>query len=223
MPSDAFTPSAQDKRSVPAAQLARRDPSWSGDFLHVGDKPWYCYWNSTINEFWVFLGQDMNNGTSSSSTTASITSVASTTSKVSPHGTSAASPTHPTQATSSVPVPTTPHLSEPTGPGAYWPSSKAENARRQASTTIGPTDFPKMVKMVEKRKPGDNVQPYCQQMQVLNNWQIVPIPTVSTIDIEESEYSAAAATAGSKRFMNKRSMDTVQQLGSNCICEWFSG
>lgn len=73
--------------------------------------------------------------------------------------------------------------------------------------------------MVEKRKPDQNVQPYCQQMQVLNNWQIMPIPTVPTICIEEDEFGAAAtANSGNKI---KRG-DTVQQLGSNCVCEWFS-
>jgi len=74
--------------------------------------------------------------------------------------------------------------------------------------------------MVEKRKPDDNVPPYCQQMQVLNDWQIVPIPNVPTVAIAESEYSATATSA--RRRMVKRGPDAAQEMGSNCICEWFS-
>lgn len=76
--------------------------------------------------------------------------------------------------------------------------------------------------MVEKRKPDDNVQPYCQQMQVLNNWQIMPIPDVPTICIEELDFGPIPT--GNSR-MGKRGTDigtTVQQLGSNCICEYSS-
>jgi len=103
----------------------------------------------------------------------------------------------------------------------YWNGSK----RKRQTTQIGaPGIFPKLVKMVEKRKPDSNVQPYCQQMQVLNNWQIMPIPTVPTICVTEDEYNPAAATdGGTKRMARlKRSPDTVAQLSSNCICEWFS-
>lgn len=75
--------------------------------------------------------------------------------------------------------------------------------------------------MVEKRKPDSNIPPYCQQMQVLNNWQIMPIPNVPTIAIEESEYNPTGTPGANKMAIRKRS-DTVQELSSNCICEWFS-
>lgn len=120
-----------------------------------------------------------------------------------------------TEATSLDPAMTTPFPSEPTDVG-YWPGSKR---KRDPTNMVGGSLFPKLVKMVEKRKPDNNVQPYCQQMQVLNNWQIMPIPDIPTIPIEEKEYDAN----GSRRMaLRKRSADTVQQLGSNCICEWFS-
>ncbi|EXJ87818.1 hypothetical protein A1O1_04745 [Capronia coronata CBS 617.96] len=222
LPSDALPPPAPSKRSIAASQLARRDAGETGGFLNVGDQPWYCFWNSTINEFWVFLGQDMDGNATSSNSTSSITSVASTSTAAPSHGTSAASPTRLTEATSSQgPFPTTPYPSEPTG-GASWTGTKPARLRRAATTNAGAYEFPKLVKMVEKRKPDNNVQPYCQQMQVLNNWQIVPIPTVPTIAIEESDYGPASATAGSKMAMRRQAGDTIQQLGSNCICEWFS-
>ena len=111
----------------------------------------------------------------------------------------------------------TPAPSEQTG-GAYW-TGTGKKSRRDAN--VSSPSFPKLAKMVEKRKPNDNVQPYCQQMQVLNDWQIMPIPDVPTVSIEESDYSQAAATGDSRRAV-KRNTDTVQQLSSNCLCEWFS-
>jgi hypothetical protein len=115
---------------------------------------------------------------------------------------------------------TGPPASESTSDG-YWNGDKL---KRQASGA-GSLNYPKLAKMVEKRKPDDNVPPYCQQMQVLNDWQIVPIPTVATVAVDESEYSATPTPGRSKMTVRKRSSDAsnaAQELGSNCICEWFS-
>ena len=154
---------------------------------------------------------------SSSSTATTMTSGSSvaTSPSSSSTGTTASLPMGATAATTSAPAMTTPYPSEPTDDG-YWNGSKL---KRQA-TNAGSTNFPKLVKMVEKRKPDNNVSPYCQQMQVLNNWQIVPIPNIPTICVSESEYAPAAATGGGKKAVRRG--DTIQQLGSNCVCEWFS-
>lgn len=212
------------KRSVAASELiGRNTQNWDGDnddddYLNVGDKPWYCFWNSTISEFWVFLDQNMDDANQTDNGTNTITSAAS--SATTSHS-SSMSPTsgqkYGTDATAANPSMTTPSTSEPTNE-AYW--TGPSKVKRQASG--GAPNFPKLAKMVEKRKPNDNVQPYCQQMQVLNNWQIMPIPGVPTICIDESDYSSAAPTGGHRMAMNKRNGDTMQQMASNCICEWFS-
>ncbi|RMZ80784.1 hypothetical protein DV737_g2868, partial [Chaetothyriales sp. CBS 132003] len=124
---DAVTSS--DKRSVRAGEIRRRGQNVRrGTYLSVADKPWYCFWNSTIEEFWIFLDQNID-------------------------------------------------------------QSSASDSSSQSS-------FPKLIKMVEKRKPVGNVAPYCQQMQVLSNWQIVPITSVPTIAIQESDF---AQPTGSRR------------------------
>jgi hypothetical protein len=210
------------KRSLGAPQLAARD--WGNDhdddddtYLKVGDKPWYCFWNSTISEFWVFLAQDMNdddplNGTST------ITPAASIPTTIPPGNVYTSGPDYYGGSTMLNPSATSPGMSEPTNE-AYWPTG----SKRKRQTGLGSPDFPKLAKMVEKRKPDNNVQPYCQQMQVLNNWQIMPIPDIPTICVEESDFSAAATpTAGSRRAVMRRDDSTIQQLNSNCICEWFS-
>ena len=87
--------------------------------------------------------------------------------------------------------------------------------------------------MVEKRKPKDPsepdyVLPYCQKMQVLDDWSIVPIMTVPTISIEEKQYATSTASSTSEGSNNKRLLrsrderDVVSDLESYCICEWTS-
>ncbi|OAL36314.1 hypothetical protein AYO20_04472 [Fonsecaea nubica] len=218
VPSNQISPESDPmKRSIPARELSERGMgNWGFEYLAVGDKPWYCFWNSTVSEFWVFLDQNMNDAYDMYSSTSTITSGSSTPTSTGTSMTHTA-PGYGSGPTTANPSATTPYPSEPTDDD-YWPGTKL---KRQA--TVGSPDFPKLVKMVEKRKPDNNVQPYCQQMQVLNNWQIMPIPNVPTVCIEESDYGTPTSGADSRRrMMSKRSYNTVDQLGSNCICEWFS-
>ncbi|OQU97627.1 hypothetical protein CLAIMM_03528 [Cladophialophora immunda] len=127
---------SSSKRSVHQGRAA----SYVGDPLQIGDQPWYCWWNSTVSEVYIYLGQD-----------ATVTGT----------------------------------------PATPTPS------------------FPKIMKMVEKRKPSSNVKPYCQKMQVLNNWQILPVPNAAVVSIQERGFS------GKKR-------DTATDYRSNCVCEWYN-
>ncbi|ETI25532.1 hypothetical protein G647_02305 [Cladophialophora carrionii CBS 160.54] len=222
VPEDQLSPPEyMDKRSPIAPELSGRGMGYWGDednYLNIGDKPWYCFWNSTISEFWIFLDQNMDDTNEIDNASSTITSASSTHTTAHSYAMSSTSgPKYGSEATSQNPSLTTPYPSEPTEE-AYW--TGGSKVRRQAS--VGSPNFPKLAKMVEKRKPEDNVEPYCQQMQVLNNWQIMPIPDVPTICIEESDYNSAAATGGGRLTRRKRNGNTVQQLGSNCICEWFS-
>jgi hypothetical protein len=206
------------RRSVSRQDLVGRS-YWGDDddYLGIGDKPWYCFWNSTISEFWIFLDQNVadTDPTDPSSTITSATNDATSTPLNAMSYDSG--PLYGSQSTTPNPANTTPPPSNPTDE-AYW-TGPSRKSKRQASA--GSPYFPKLAKMVEKRKPDDNVQPYCQQMQVLNNWQIVAIPDIPTICITESDYQASA-TGGSRMAARKRDPDTVSQLASNCICEWFS-
>lgn len=120
---------------------------------------------------------------------------------------------------------------------AYGPTfnSKAAatstfNKRSYESSAPGTSDYPKLIKMVEKRKPVDDandyVQPYCQKMQVLDDWTIAPIYDVPTIGIEEILYTTssmvASPTGTSRRLLKKADRDVVADLESYCICEWTS-
>lgn len=217
VPADALSPPDEKKRSVPAQHLAERQTWDDSNWLKVGDQPWYCFWNSTISEFWIFLNQDIDDS-GASATTSSDTSTITTPSNpyfTKSYSTSSATVSLTESSTVMDPSKSTPSPSIPT-------KSYANGKVKRQATQIGSSGFfPKLVKMVEKRKPHSNVQPYCQQMQVLNNWQILPIETVPTICIDESEYNPAAATSTGYG-KTKRSPEEIQQMGSNCICEWFS-
>jgi len=137
--------------------------------------------------------------------------------------------TETTGTTSSLPTATTFQAYNPT----Y--NSRAANAtptsqhkkRSYESSASNISNYPKLIKMVEKRKPLDpnevHVQPYCQKMQVLDNCEIVAIPTVETICIEEIQYPTSASTGTSNKKAKREDLrDVVADLESYCICEWTS-
>lgn len=189
-------------------QLFKRDIE-----LKPGDKPWFCYWNSTILEGFIFLTKD----------TASVQS------SNKQGSTTAANP--PSQGA------TTPSLT------VTVPSSGSSNTAPAADATVQATieprsqtyiNYPKAVKLAEHRGifTEDRILPLCQQMQVLDNMKTSPITKLSTgepviIHLDEShgdstpsrlkrrEWSFAAEGAG---LVEKR--DEAPDP-SRCECRWM--
>jgi hypothetical protein len=101
-----------------------------------------------------------------------------------------------------------------------WPPQKEEDNyyRRDADNSRDPTystNYPLWVKLEEKRKPNNNIPPYCQQMRILDDWMIVPQEGVQIINISEIEPSGS----GSEK---RDDMDgSTAALDSNCVCEWL--
>jgi len=220
LPAEALIAPNGKKRSVPASKLQERTNWEDPDWLKIGDQPWYCFWNSTVSEFWIFLDQDLDESRQASSTSTITSGYSSSTASQSSitSGSIVPYPSSTAPVSKNNPAPSYPTNYNENDP--YWDGQKL---KRQTSQIGAPDIFPKLVKMVEKRKPHSNIQPYCQQMQVLNNWQIMPIPTVPTICVIEDEYAPAATPGGNNRMARrKRSPDSISQLSSNCICEWFS-
>lgn len=208
------------KRSLPLGQLSQRGwPPAQFGYLAIGESPWYCFWNQTVGEFWIFLEKEWD-GSSASSTTAAAMSMVTPT------------PSYPP--TSGYGISFTPEqsLTATTTMAGGDPNAAPTSAptwdghKRRGFPAIGSSpDFPKFVKMVEKRKPQFNIQPYCQQMEVKANWQIVPKQDVPTVCIEETEYAPPKPTGNDKRWAGrfpKRAADSVNQMESMCICEWES-
>lgn len=124
--------------------------------VQPGDNPWYCTWNSTYIEGYIYA---MDN-----STAATMTNYPT------------ANPSDPfAQLLSATPTPTvsgsgstssTPSATPP-------PTRRSLHSRQDPSNFRFPFPYPRIIKIEERRLPGAP-QPYCQKMQLLDNGQIAP-------------------------------------------------
>ena len=193
----------------------RDDSTWETDSIaQPTDKPWYCFWNGTVLEGFVFIAQNANTSASENTTSPSV--VATSESYSSP---SAAA------------------TSETYSQGMNQPYRK-----RQASPSL--CQYPKMVKIEERRLQYNPVQPYCQQMQILNTGQPGPLQNPVTgdfiiVNLTESEpplqhqaqeipggeggpsgpWNSIPTAGGQGR---RRSYEKRDSL-TPCQCEWSSG
>lgn len=236
VPQDALSIAA-GKRSFPDEVARRSIAAYDGMPLQPSDKPWFCFWNSTISEFFIYVNEAAPDATisstqhnyqkwtgGSSSTTPQTTAAAmlATTSVALMQEVTTAT-TAPTQA------PTTFLAYNPSYPGAA--ATVGPTKRSYETSQANVSNYPKLVKMVEKRMPEDAVspssyvKPYCQQMQVLDDWSIEPLLDVPTVCIEEVLYTpSTTTTSNAKRTLLSRwtERDPVGDLESYCICEWTS-
>jgi hypothetical protein len=142
LPDETFSSSSVLKRSyvdgdtsVLEAFMDRRQTA------QPGDKPWFCWWNSTMMEFFLYVNQSSTDTLSGSTATTDGNMAAST-------------------ATSSY--------------------------RSKSRRSGGAADYPRKIKIQERRDYSGAVSPYCQQMQVMNNGQTVPLAN-QIINIKERE------------------------------------
>jgi hypothetical protein len=170
----------------------------------IGDRPWFCWFNQTVLEFFIYLEQ---NTTSSMSASAFPPSYMSMSRNV--------------MGSSTLFGPPSPSSGHPSSQPTWTPpkSKRAYNFRRDGGNwrnTIYPTNYPLWVKLEEKRKPENNIQPYCQQMRILETRMIVPQEGVSIIKVLETE------PTGSSHHKRNGMDGSTESLGSNCVCEWLA-
>lgn len=221
VPESTFPNQDSSKKARSLSEPFARDNYNTGQ-LSIGDEPWYCFWNQTVAEFWIFLNQQVVNGT-----TMAITST-----PTSPPATAAAAATTgsggPTYYTGpfSPPTPTPSSISSPSmSPPQPAPTSTASWPYKIKKRFAADSDsyYSNLIKMVEKRMPANNINPYCQKMQVLPNWDVCPAPGVPIVKIQESEIGYPQPTSSnSKRSLLFARHDYTKVLNSNCICEWMS-
>ena len=193
----------EEVTNEPTRVHERADPTWGSDsIVQPSDKPWYCFWNGTILEGFIFLTQNANYSASESTTSAYATATS----------------------------------------AAYPQGMNRPPPKRQASP--GLTQYPKMIKIEERRSQYNCVQPYCQQMQILETGQPGPLldPTTKElimVNLTESEppfqhqeqevsedeggppgpWNSAPTASGQPR---KRS-PTKRQNHKSCQCAWTNG
>lgn len=238
-----------------------------GDFkrkglAQSGDKPWICYWNGTILEVFVYPNQNnsqptlsYSGGVSASSpgrgsdsfaaASATVTSTTSTATAATATGEWGATNYRDEYAT-------TMHVRRQA-------TSLTTTAATAASTTSSvssgvfdtsmpkPSDFqvpffPRVVKMEERRLPGDpSVQPYCRQYQINgdgspatpikdSNGNFVEVQIVEIEPDGHTEHERKESREG--RYVVRKALDDYMPHGmrprdsdsdmSNCGCMWWT-
>ncbi|KAI9850291.1 MAG: hypothetical protein M1838_005933 [Thelocarpon superellum] len=149
------------------------------DVAQPGDQPWYCYWNDTILQGFIYVTQDSStvNRRAAATTTAASGAAPSTT-------------------------PATPNSSP-------------------SQSSLAP--YPKVVKIEDRRAqdPAFTVQPYCTQMQVLEDGTVGPAPpgpNGSPTTITIAELSPTASRSRKRSVVEKR-----QSRPGLCRCQWITG
>lgn len=216
-----------NKRSVDEVDIVRRAADYDGRPLRPSDKPWFCFWNSTITEFFIYLEQPAPPVTRS--TTSEVSSLITSSPTVGPSQSSPSSLVQqaPASTAASTQTATTFPAYNPVKPTPTW-----DHKRDYDVHSPSVSDYPRLIRMVEKRKQNNTVHPYCQQMQVLDNYQIVPIAGAARVIINEISWTPSSATTSIWDTNNKRDSDhlvtlhkrdnLISELQSNCICDWRS-
>lgn len=148
----------QSEEFIAGQGVRKRDddsnkPSFRHRFqVQPGDNPWYCIWNATYIEGYIYVS---NNSTAATMTTSPTPNTSdpfvelmTPTATIFASGGESASPTSP-------------------------PSRRTLYNRQDGSSFRFPFPYPRIVKIEERRLPGAE-QPYCQKMQLLDNGQIAP-------------------------------------------------
>ncbi|RJE20940.1 hypothetical protein PHISCL_06733 [Aspergillus sclerotialis] len=136
VPQDAFPSSAVSKRNIPEHEIPPRAASSRKVVANAGDKPWFCWWNSTVLEFFLYVNETTNESLYGSTT-----------------------------------------LTDD-------PTSTESGGSSTIQTTL--PDYPRRIKIEERRDYPDIKSPYCQQMSVLSDGSVVTA-SPSTVNIKEVE------------------------------------
>ncbi|MCJ1389170.1 hypothetical protein MMC18_002025 [Xylographa bjoerkii] len=166
-----------------------------------GDKPWFCFWNGTILEGFIYVTENISS--SQTNTTNMVQSLLSS---------AVVSPT----ASSAIPS------------SSYYAKSRQHHDKRTSDWPAAmPIIYPNVVKIEERRNVTNGVQPYCQQMQILDDLSVVPLPnttsSVTRVIIDENEFPAQRRSlADSTDPMDVRWRNRRRDSYSPCSCEWLS-
>ena len=190
---------------VPAGIAERgRGGGFQDEVVQRGTKPWYCFWNGTILEGFIYVNQTNDDPTTTSAPLAAVST---------PYGAlgSGLSPAFvPPSSTTS----------------AYSPASTTNSQWHKRQATGSP--FHNMMKLEERRTP-ISPRPYCQQFQILNSGQ--PAPVVSSVQhmLDEDEPMQQNRLIYGRGLQQRRTMDESpsrrarDEVTDPCQCQWRNG
>lgn len=171
---------------------------WYGGTAQPTDRPWFCFWNNTLLEGFIYVTQNCSSPLNSSSP-------------------SAAPPNPPSSPS------TMPQLPSPSNTYPSIPTTSATAGKRQNPPSI-PPPYPKVIKIEERRPAHHAVEPYCQQMQVLYDGSVVQATTRSgdmiIVHLNETEQSQQKAGKGLKTDGSR--LQKKDSIEGGCHCVWVS-
>lgn len=185
--------------------------------VQPGDYPWYCYWNRTYIEGYIYAEDNSTAATFTALPTMYPTNLPS--SSVSDSAIVAVATPAPTSTTQTFPTAAAEVI--PTSSSIVRRDAAADAAA--SSSRIPP--YPRIVKIEERRLP-DSPQPYCQRMVLLDNGKIAPAPNgndptvalwLQEQDPSYSEYFATTTTTA----QNKRDVERRGDPSDSCHCQWM--
>ncbi|KAL8716544.1 MAG: hypothetical protein Q9225_006137 [Loekoesia sp. 1 TL-2023] len=172
-------------------------------------KPWFCYWNNTILEGFIYVTQNSSGEGQPTSSDYDMPSNP-TGDFDSPVAASSQYGAAPFVAFTSLSLP---HPAIPTG----------FVGRRQAPDPSQLEVYPKDVKVEERRDPNTDVQPYCVHMQIMNDWTAQRLPEEPVVSLTENEPDDDQAVAQITQNKEKRGNSWGgNSATSACECEWPS-
>lgn len=197
------------------AELGERD--FSGidpdSIAQPAAKPWYCYWNGTILEGFIYITENTTGTSSTSSQTSDSPPLSGPLAFASSLLPSMTKP---------------PSMSSLATPGPW-------TKRQVPPSPSNLAYFPKVMKIEERRNVVNSVQPYCQQMQIMNSGFASPITDGTgkfiIVNISEKEPLQQNALANEESptsrktrrdwFVRRRGdVEGRDLLGGSCECQW---
>lgn len=200
---DVFPTTIPSKRSVGEADLIARQWSRKQVAAQPGDKPWFCWWNNTIMEFFLYINEtthDDDDGDDDGDSDGIY---------LGPTTTFTATGGPPASTTSGSSAQSTSYVGHPT---------------RMKSKRDHVPNYPRRIKIEEKRGDPSAQRPYCQQMQVMNDGTVQG--PISPIQIGIDEIIPPATTTSP--VANKRDAIPTKTLAargsyeSTCYCVWLT-
>lgn len=159
LPQEVFSQASASKRSLFEDNLILSYPNLRARTSVVGEKPWFCWWNSTVLDFFLYVNEPIQQAQSSSSAIGGL----------------------------STPTPIVTPWSQP--------------------------DYPRRIKMREKRDFPHANPPYCQQMQILADGAVVTA-SPATIGIKELQPTPTTTIIGA----STQTYTAEAQYESACYC-----
>ena len=193
-------------RGIEASKSITERGRWAGskfEKVRPSDRPWYCEWNDTILEGFIYANQENDDAVGISAPLSAISTAYDAIASGLP-------------AFSASPLLTTSTNDPLSATKAQWP-------KRQATGL----PFPKRVKL-EERRTVNSPQPYCKQMQLLDSGLLVPAdpPLVQPLDeVEPMQQNRLENGGGSgrRRTPMEASIKSSQERRSMtepCQCVW---